>query len=207
MKKIYLIILMAIFTISVKAASYTVSIVGTSYSPATLTVNVGDVVTIQGSGFHPLAQVDQTTWNANGTATLTGGWGVTTSNQTFTVSNTNTIYFVCTAHVSMGMKGQIVVNSSNGIKEFSQDKIELNIYPNPSVEAVTIDYILTSESNVKIEMFSITGDLIAVIADEKRDGGANKQKVVLPSNVKPGLYFISIKTNGQLIARKQLMVK
>lgn len=207
MKKLYLFFLASIFTYTLNAASYTVSIVGTSYSPATLTVNIGDVVTIQGSMAHPLAQVDQTTWNANGTATLSGGWGVTTSNQTFTVTNTNTTYFVCTAHVSMGMKGQIVVNSSNGFNEFSNDQIELNIYPNPSVDAVTIKYTLPVGGNVKIEMYSITGDLIAVMADEKRTSGSNQQKLVLPADVNNGVYFISVRNNGQFIARKQLIVK
>lgn len=198
---------MTVLTISVNAASFTVSIIGTSYSPATLTVNIGDVVTIQGSVAHPLAQVDQATWSANGTATLTGGWGVTTSNQTFTITSTNTIYFVCTAHVSMGMKGQIVVNSSNGINEVSSDQVELKIYPNPSIDAVTIDFVLPMEGNVKIEIYSMLGELISVVVDQKYNSGSNQQKFDLPTDVKSGLYFVSVRNNGNIIARKQLIIK
>jgi len=58
------------------AATFSVNISGFSYSPASLTVAVGDVITIQASGTHPLVQVDGATWNAGGTSSVTGGWGV-----------------------------------------------------------------------------------------------------------------------------------
>ena len=57
MKKIYSYILFTILAVSMKATSYTVSISGFAYSPSTLTVTVGDVVTISASGTHPLAEV------------------------------------------------------------------------------------------------------------------------------------------------------
>ncbi len=122
MKKIYTLLFVCISLMSARATSYTISTSGTSYSPNTLTVSIGDVITIQASGTHPLAQVDQTTWNANGTATVSGGWGTKTADHTFTVISANSIYFVCTNHVGMGMKGQITVAAS-GIKEkFKCDK-------------------------------------------------------------------------------------
>lgn len=207
MKKIYLFILIALFTISLKAASYTVSIVGTSYSPATLTVNVGDVVTIQGSMAHPLAQVDQTTWNANGTATLSGGWGVSTSNVTFTVANTNTIYYVCTAHVSFGMKGQVIVNSTAGLNQISFNSLPLALYPNPASEVVNMNYSLNEDAQVRIELLSITGNLAAVLADEKCSNGANSQRLEIPSEIKSGLYFINVRTNGNVVSQRSLIIK
>lgn len=207
MKKIYLFIFASLFSLTIKAASFTITTVGTSYSPATLTVNVGDVVTIQASGVHPLAQVDQTTWNANGTATLTGGWGVTTSNQTFTVTSTNTIYFVCTAHVTMGMKGQIVVNSTAGLNQLYLNEVQFSVYPNPTNEFVNVNYMLNEDVQVKIELTSITGDVVAVLADEKRTNGYNEQNLQIPGTIKPGLYFIGVKTKGNIVSQKSLIIK
>ena len=116
MKKIYSTILLTIAAFAMNATSYTITTSGFSYSPSTLTVTVGDVVTISASGTHPLAEVSQTTWNANGTATLSTGFGNKTSSYTFTISSTNSIYYVCTNHVGSGMKGQITV-STVGVKE------------------------------------------------------------------------------------------
>ena len=53
MKKIYSVILLSIFAISMKATSYTITISGFAYTPSTLNVLVGDVVTISASGNHP----------------------------------------------------------------------------------------------------------------------------------------------------------
>ena len=44
MKKIYLILFICVAFLGAKAATYTINIVGNTYSPATLTVNVGDVI-------------------------------------------------------------------------------------------------------------------------------------------------------------------
>jgi plastocyanin/adenosine/AMP kinase len=83
-----------------------------TYSPSSLTINVGDVVTISASNVHPLVQVDQSTWNVNGSAPLSNGWGTKTSNYSFTATTVTTIYFVCQNHVGLGMKGKIIVQSS-----------------------------------------------------------------------------------------------
>ncbi len=95
MKKIYSVLLFMILSVCLKAASYTVTIVGTTYSPATLTVTIGDVVTIHAMAQHPLVEVDQTNWNAGSPTPSGSGFGTKTSNYTFTVSATNTIYYMC----------------------------------------------------------------------------------------------------------------
>ncbi|MBL7916862.1 MAG: hypothetical protein JNM96_00600, partial [Bacteroidia bacterium] len=99
MKKIYSFLFAALLCVGANATSYTISVSGTSYSPNTLTVSIGDVVTIEASASHPLVQVDNTVWTANGTTSLSTGWGETTANHTFTITNTNTIYYVCKNHV------------------------------------------------------------------------------------------------------------
>ncbi len=115
MKKNYITLILIITFVVGKAATYTVNISGFTYSPATLTVNIGDVVTIQANSSHPLIEVDQTTWTAGGTSTLTTGFGVKNSNYTFTVSTTNTIYYACQFHAGMGMKGKIDVSIPTSI--------------------------------------------------------------------------------------------
>jgi plastocyanin len=114
MKNIFL-ALLTLLSYSVFSASHTMLINGISYSPSNLSAQVGDTVTISASGSHPLVQVDSTTWQANGSTELVGGWGTKTSNYTFEITANEDIYFVCLAHVLMGMKGKISVSSSGCI--------------------------------------------------------------------------------------------
>src|SRR5262245_34631010 len=102
MKKIYILLFVCMTSISVHAASYTIAINGFFYSPPSLTVSIEDVVTIQANTSHPAVEVDQPTWNANGTTPMTGGWGIKSADYTFTITSTNSIYFVCQIHVGTG---------------------------------------------------------------------------------------------------------
>lgn len=205
MKKIYSLLIFTILGLSIKAATYTITVSGMSYSPSTLTVSVGDVVTIQASVAHPLAQVDQTTWNANGTATLSTGWGTKTSNYTFTVTNTNTIYYVCTAHVAFGMKGQIVVSAS-GINENTINAQSVSLFPNPANEKLNIRFSLITEATVTIKLFDITGRLIDTNFENKLFSAGQKEiNYTLPNSIQSGNYFIEIISNQQKITKKILV--
>ena len=95
MKKIYLILLICIAFLGTKAATFTVNISGFAYTPSVTTCAVGDFIVIVSSGFHPSNQVSQSTWLANGSTTLAGGWGSQTTTHTVTAVSTGTIYFVC----------------------------------------------------------------------------------------------------------------
>ena len=191
---------------SARATSYTISTSGTSYSPNTLTVSIGDVITIQASGTHPLAQVDQTTWNANGTATVSGGWGTTTANHTFTVSSANSIYFVCTNHVGSGMKGQITVAAS-GIKESSNAINSLSVFPVPAREIIHLNYSLKESALIEIDIISLSGQKVASLVNEIQLIGAQQKVLNVPSNLASGVYFIQISANGLKTEERLISIK
>ncbi|MBK6521741.1 MAG: T9SS type A sorting domain-containing protein [Sphingobacteriaceae bacterium] len=206
MKKIYTLLFVCISLMSARATSYTISTSGTSYSPNTLTVSIGDVITIQASGTHPLAQVDQTTWNANGTATVSGGWGTTTANHTFTVSSANSIYFVCTNHVGSGMKGQITVAAS-GINENSNVVNSLSIFPVPASETIHLNYSLKESALIEIDMISLSGQKAASLVNEIQLIGTQQKVLNVPSNLASGVYFIQISANGLKTEERLISIK
>ncbi len=85
-----------------------------SFSPSTLNAVVGEKITfIIGAG-HTATRVDEATWNANGT-TSNGGFDYSEGSYTYEVqpSDVGTIYYVCLLHVTMGMKGTIIVTTSS----------------------------------------------------------------------------------------------
>lgn len=205
MKKIYSYILFTILAVSMKATSYTVSISGFAYSPSTLTVTVGDVVTISASGTHPLAEVSQTTWNANGTATLSTGFGTKTSNYTFTITSASDIYYVCTNHVSMGMKGMITV-SSVSVKEQTNQISGISIFPNPAKNQFSVKFNSSENGNVTAKLYSICGQEIESLTVNKEFFvGTTTLNFDLQNHVPSGVYFVQLNYNSNKITKKLII--
>ncbi len=74
-------------------------------------------------------------------------------------------------------------------------------YPNPFNPSTIIRFALTEQSNVRLEVFDITGRRIALLVDE-RLGKGNYQSVFDASNLSSGLYFYQIvarQSNGETL--------
>jgi plastocyanin len=138
------------------ATNHIITISGFTYSPSTLSANVGDTINISATNSHPLIQVDSTTWHANGTTPLSGGWGTKSSDYTFVITQAQDIYYICQFHVGMGMKGMISVSGTTvGLSKNELNK-QINIYPNPGKDIIYID----SRISDRIEIFNVLGKLV-----------------------------------------------
>lgn len=160
MKKAF--ILMAVLfamTLHVHATKYTVSISNFTYSPALLNTHIGDTVTISATVTHPLVQVSKATWLAGGSTVISGGFGPLTENYTFKVTSTDTIYYVCTAHVSFGMKGRIAVAPSSGVNSIPTESVSVNLFPNPVTTTATVKLTGAGENPMTLKVFGINGQL------------------------------------------------
>lgn len=107
-----------------------------TWSPATLTVTAGTTITFTVTGNHHAREVTQATWNANGT-TSNGGFDLLVGTHTLTLTIPGTYYYVCVPHVSMGMKGQIIVEASTGLSEENMASAA-GMFPNPANTSVRI---------------------------------------------------------------------
>ena len=72
---------------------------------------------------------------------------------------------------------------------------DINIFPNPATEEI---FIKTEEwtSDFRFRLINMLG---TQVLSGKLHGGTNK---VLLGNVSPGIYFISIESNGHSVVRK-----
>ena len=92
-------------------SSYTINTVGMTFSPDTIICDVGDTINFLLGGYHNAVEVSDSTWIANGTTPLSGGFSFGYGSSGFYVpTGSNTFYYVCQPHVSMGMKGVIIAN-------------------------------------------------------------------------------------------------
>jgi plastocyanin len=114
---------------------------GLTFSPSTITVNVGDTVSFSLASIHNVAEVSQVTYTANGNTQLQGGFSTPFGGGLVftTVLSLGTHWFVCQPHAAMGMKGKIFVQNATGIAEnLLQSRI--SVYPNPFKSKVTLDF-------------------------------------------------------------------
>ncbi|MDF2448542.1 MAG: hypothetical protein K0R26_1046 [Bacteroidota bacterium] len=72
----------------------------------------------------------------------------------------------------------------------------INVFPNPTNEKVTVNYELTKESDVKIELFDVFGKCVRTIMHQKEIALNAHSYEFQVSDVSPGLYFIKINING-----------
>ncbi len=208
MKKIYLTLLTTLFALSTKAAFWVITIFGTSYSPPTQTVVIGDVVTIQASTSHSLAQVSAATWAANGTTSLASGFGIKTANYQFTVTAaTSTLYFVCQNHVGLaGMKGQIILITSTGLTTNFNTLTNVSLFPNPTNNQVNV-VIPANLSDVSLKLIGVNGQEIVLDALLTNGSEYSTYTANLPTNIATGLYFIEVKNGEERIYKKIVITK
>lgn len=111
MKKITFLLLLLFTSLAGFSTIWTITNSGNSFTPASITINLGDSVNFVLGTSHNASEVSQTTWNANGNIPLSGGFetafggGIVLPAQL----GVGTHYYVCTPHASVGMKGVIIV--------------------------------------------------------------------------------------------------
>ena len=82
-------------------------------------------------------------------------------------------------------------------------------FPNPSTERTTFTFQLGMESQVRLEIYNIKGDLIKVLVDQKMPGGIHEiewdNKSGNGVNVSSGIYFYRLKLKD-FIQTKHLVI-
>ena len=98
-------------------------------------------------------------------------------------------------------------NISYTITEPVPDANKLSaIYPNPFNPETTIEYELAESGRVKIEVYNIKGQKIAVLADENKAAGRYSLNWNAEGN-NSGIYFIRFSTNTCSEVKKAILLK
>ncbi len=194
MKQTILILISSLFA-SVIIAQTKVTTVGSSFSPATVTINQGESVEFTTTGNHSVREVLEATYNINGAAS-NGGFTVTTNTvQSVKFSTVGTFYYVCPPHASGGMKGTVTVLPVLGIQN---DRIvsELSVSPNPTHGDAKLEFVTAKYCRVDVSILNTIGKKIDSVSFSK-DFNPGKHSVNLNTSELPqGLYFVEIVNNG-----------
>lgn len=102
-----------LFSISLTGFSNTwiINNAGNTFTPANITVTVGDTIIFDIANMHNAVEVSQAGWEANSSAPLSGGFQLPFGGGMILASDLSigTHYFICAPHASLGMKGTITV--------------------------------------------------------------------------------------------------
>jgi len=132
-------------------------------------------------------------WYFNGVAIP----GATSQNYNFTANGN---YYVEVFNV-LGCSTVSAVFAVNdvGVSEYEK-AILLSIYPNPTSNDVTMEYLLQKPENVKINLMNIAGQLIFA---EQINALAGKNKMTISlAEYTAGIYYLQIITNENLVTKK-----
>lgn len=208
MKKNFLLLVAGFFFYtSLYAANFNITISGFTYVSDNITVNVGDVVTIEASGFHPLIQVSGANWNAGNTTPLPGGFSSTTSfqlNITAGMAGT-TLFYMCSNHGGGGMKGVINVNVIAAINENNKRDFNFTIFPNPVTKNSYLNVSTKKAGRISLTMYDVQGRIVKQIADMNLQAGELNIKFDA-ANLQKGNYVLLMRSNEGTL-RRQIVVQ
>jgi plastocyanin len=184
------------------AAKRTITNVGFTFSPDTITIEVGEDVEFSLDNTHNAVEVTKATWDANENTKKSGGFSVPFGGGEVVFAAAGTYYYVCEPHASMGMKGVIIVTAATAVPSVTNDISTFNVFPNPASDFITVSYTLNSSTIVNIRLINAAGVEVANILKESRDPGQYKNTYSLNNDLVPGIYYVSFISDNQSYINK-----
>jgi hypothetical protein len=79
-------------------------------------------------------------------------------------------------------------------------------YPNPFNPSTIIEYSISERSYVELKVFDMLGNEIKTLVNSNKEAGSYNINFNA-SNLSSGVYYYTLKTNGNLLTRKMLLLK
>ncbi len=79
-------------------------------------------------------------------------------------------------------------------------------YPNPFNPSTTIEFAVPKEARVRLEVYNLLGERVAILLDDVRTAGYHKVQFDA-SNLSTGLYFYRLSSGDEVFLRKMTLVK
>lgn len=201
MRNITLFACFALAGVSYAQTTHQLVVSNFEFSPSVINAVQGDSLRIiaEDNG-HTFNQVSEETWLANGT--IPSGlfqFNVLLDSLPITVelSGSGTIYYVCTPHAAMGMKGLINVALASGIDDSALESTSA-FFPNPASDMVWMRDMPTDVVDVSI---------VDALGREAARMQVASTEPIHVGNVPNGSYYLRVMDKaGVEVLRQQLVV-
>lgn len=94
----------------------------------------------------------------------------------------------------------------SGIFDSESDTQLKSNYPNPFNNTTSFVYQLSEKADVELEIYSINGLKVSTVVNEFQQSGEHNIIWNREDNIKPGVYFYTLKTNGLVIDTKRMVI-
>jgi len=124
---------------------------------------------------------------------------------TFDASFDAAMYPMSATGASDGTSVGAIDVSTVGIANRGYNQSKLNVYPNPSLGNITIEYTLERAGNVTISVYDISGKEQLRLIDETQAQGVMQLSVDLKSKLNAGMYLINVQTDSGKAVNKLIL--
>lgn len=97
----------------------------------------------------------------------------------------------------------VLPESTSGIEE--NEVAAFSVYPDPINNEIYFNSFIPKPTPLKVSMYSITGELVTVLMDEKVGAGRLSKNFTLSSNIKKGVYLLNFQGNGVSECKKVII--
>lgn len=185
--------------------THVIETVGNTFSPADITIAVGDIVSWQntGGGLHDV-EADDGSFSSGEASTA--NW---TYEYTFTTAGDFGYY--CSVHGGaggVGMSGTISVQPATSIN-YNNTPVEYALgqnYPNPFNPSTTISFSIAEAGFTELKVYNLTGQEVMTLISENLTGGSYSTKVN-SGNLPSGVYIYQLRSGDFTATRKFTLLK
>jgi len=200
-----ILILIITFGVNYAQTVHDVSLLGNNtFSPADLTVPVGDIVRwTNNGGLHNVVADDGSFTSGSVSSAI---WVFT-----HTFDTEGEFRYFCAAHGAaggIGMSGIVRVTGATDVDDDVQNpdfKLNQN-YPNPFNPSTTIEYSIPRNEFVTLKVYNITGSLEDVIVSENLPAG-NYIVQYNASGLSSGVYFYQLIAGNYISTKRMIVLK
>lgn len=185
--------------------THVVMVSGTSFTPSTLSVEVGDTVEWQNtSGCHNVAETTPSGPAGFGSgAVACAPW-----NYDFTFDAGGEYTYRCDDHFSFGMTGSVTVLPSTASEAPSETIVQLDLTPNPFSDRLVLSLSLDRDTDVRVVVLDLAGRELAALHDGRVTAGRVLEAVWSPSAEMPaGAYVVRIVADTFTDSRRVVLVR
>lgn len=183
--------------------THDVAIVGNSFSPQEVTINVNDAVRWTNNGGIHNVVADDNSFTSGSPSTAIWVY-------THTFDTEGDFGYYCEVHGStgFGMYGIVHVMGATGVNDDVSDsdyRLRQN-YPNPFNPTTVIEYSIPNGSFVTLKIFNVTGSLEKTLISEYQPSG-NYLVEFNADGLTTGIYFYQLSTGDFISTRRMVLLK
>lgn len=183
---------------------------GSIYRP----VNTPEITTIEDEGQNRITYIyrvfneyipanELENWTLQARSRINGFW---TGWFGSTLTTTQTYFDVAPPTANCTGLVDVATTSRNQVTNGMVDKsLDLQVFPNPFHESCTIEYSLVKESEVILEVYTLTGQLVTSLVKGKKESGIHTALFERNQSLPAGILIVRLQVDGEVHYRKLVM--